>query len=139
MCCASVRVPHQRPQLHHAGHQPKNLSTIELPATSDESTTATFTVDSSSTPPVPKRAWGDEDDDVGEHLESLTINLEPMDSDISVTTGDTPYTSASSFEDLNLSQELLKGLHVEMRFHKPSKIFTLDLDSSLQGFNCSSS
>lgn len=64
---------------------------MELPATSDESTTATVTVGSSSAPPVPKRAWGDEDDDVGEHLESLTINLEePVDSDISVTLSFSP-------------------------------------------------
>ena len=44
-----------------------------------------------------------------------------------MTTGDTPYSSASTFEDLNLSKELLKGLYVEMRFHKPSKIQAISL------------
>ena len=33
----------------------------------------------------------------------------------------TPYTSAKSFEDLGLSAELLRGLHGEMKFEKPSK------------------
>lgn len=112
------------------------------------SATATATNDAISAPPVvtpvPKRAWGDEeDDDVGdagdsssaptEYLESLKIQdettlEEPIDSDITaVTTGETPYTSASTFEDLNLSKELLKGLYVEMRFHKPSKIQAISL------------
>ncbi|BBH07723.1 P-loop containing nucleoside triphosphate hydrolases superfamily protein [Prunus dulcis] len=44
-----------------------------------------------------------------------------------VTTGDTPYTSASSFEDLNLSPEVLKGLYVEMGFKKPSKVQAITL------------
>lgn len=35
---------------------------------------------------------------------------------------DTLYTSATSFEDLNLSSELLQGLYSEMKFEKPSKI-----------------
>ena len=39
-----------------------------------------------------------------------------------VTAGDTPYTSAATFEELSLSPELLKGLYVEMKFEKPSKI-----------------
>ncbi|GFP81303.1 dead-box ATP-dependent RNA helicase 38 [Phtheirospermum japonicum] len=44
-----------------------------------------------------------------------------------VTSGDTPYASAKRFEDLNLSPELLKGLYVEMRFEKPSKIQAISL------------
>lgn len=44
-----------------------------------------------------------------------------------VTSGDTPYSSASTFEDLNLSPELLKGLYVEMKFQKPSKIQAISL------------
>ncbi|PKI57649.1 hypothetical protein CRG98_021977 [Punica granatum] len=44
-----------------------------------------------------------------------------------VTSGDTPYTSARTFEDLNLSPELLKGLYVEMKFSKPSKIQAISL------------
>ncbi|URE46378.1 ATP-dependent RNA helicase [Musa troglodytarum] len=38
-----------------------------------------------------------------------------------VTSGDTVYTSAVMFEDLKLSDELIKGLYVEMGFSKPSK------------------
>uniref|UniRef100_A0A2P2JR85 RNA helicase n=2 Tax=Rhizophora mucronata TaxID=61149 RepID=A0A2P2JR85_RHIMU len=53
---------------------------------------------------------------------------EPEDSSIqAVTSGDTPYTSAKTFEDLNLSPELLKGLYVEMKFQKPSKIQAISL------------
>ena len=40
---------------------------------------------------------------------------------------DTPYTSVSTFEDLNLSKELLKGLYIEMKFQKPSKIQAISL------------
>ncbi|KAL4575744.1 hypothetical protein LXL04_011829 [Taraxacum kok-saghyz] len=42
-------------------------------------------------------------------------------------TGETPYTSAVRFEDLNLSPELLKGLYVEMKFERPSKIQSISL------------
>jgi len=46
---------------------------------------------------------------------------------LKVTSGDTPYTSASRFEELNLSPELMKGLYVEMKFEKPSKIQAISL------------
>lgn len=39
-----------------------------------------------------------------------------------VVAGDTPYTSAKSFEELNLSESLLRGLYSEMKFERPSKI-----------------
>ncbi|CAA0830354.1 DEAD-box ATP-dependent RNA helicase 38 [Striga hermonthica] len=53
---------------------------------------------------------------------------DPDDSRIqAVTSGDTPYTSAKRFEDLDLSPELLKGLYVEMKFEKPSKIQAISL------------
>ncbi|KAJ8754001.1 hypothetical protein K2173_001899 [Erythroxylum novogranatense] len=53
---------------------------------------------------------------------------DPEDSNIqAVTTGDTPYTSAATFEELNLSPDLLKGLYVEMKFQKPSKIQAISL------------
>ncbi|XP_004506252.1 DEAD-box ATP-dependent RNA helicase 38 [Cicer arietinum] len=53
---------------------------------------------------------------------------DPDDSNIqAVTSGDTPYTSAATFEDLSLSPELLKGLYVEMKFQKPSKIQAISL------------
>ncbi|KAI3724126.1 hypothetical protein L2E82_35893 [Cichorium intybus] len=48
-----------------------------------------------------------------------------------VTTGDTPYTSAVKFEDLNLSPELLKGLYIQMNFEKPSKIQSISLQMIL--------
>ncbi|OMO76660.1 hypothetical protein CCACVL1_15519 [Corchorus capsularis] len=53
---------------------------------------------------------------------------EPENSNIkAVSSSDTPYTSASTFEELNLSPELLKGLYVEMKFEKPSKIQAISL------------
>ncbi len=41
---------------------------------------------------------------------------------LQVIADDTPYTSAKTFEELNLSPELLQGLYSEMKFEKPSKI-----------------
>lgn len=41
---------------------------------------------------------------------------------IQVVSGDAVYTSALKFEDLNLSDDLIKGLYVEMGFSRPSKI-----------------
>ncbi|KAL5976612.1 DEAD-box ATP-dependent RNA helicase 38 [Asimina triloba] len=53
---------------------------------------------------------------------------EPEDSQIqTVTSGDTLYTSAMTFEELNLSRDLLRGLYVEMRFKTPSKIQAVSL------------
>ncbi|CAM8910272.1 unnamed protein product [Rhodiola kirilowii] len=78
------------------------------------------------------------DDEVPD-LKSLSINdekEEPDDCDDSnikaVTSGDTPYKSAKTFEDLNLSSELLKGLYVEMMFDKPSKIQAVSLPMILK-------
>ncbi|XP_022144714.1 DEAD-box ATP-dependent RNA helicase 38 [Momordica charantia] len=124
-------------------------ATISPPAdTASPAAAAAATAGSSSAPtvvtPVPKRAWGDEEDDdvvdagdsssaPSDYMESLKIREEktleePEDSNITaVTTGDTPYSSASTFEDLNLSPELLKGLYVEMKFQKPSKIQAISL------------
>ncbi|XP_059649205.1 DEAD-box ATP-dependent RNA helicase 38-like isoform X2 [Cornus florida] len=87
--------------------------------------------------PEIKRSWGDEADDepavpLSSEMDSLVIDdskkvnkflEEPEDSNITaVTTGDTLYSSAKKFEDLNLSPELLKGLYVGMQFEKPSEI-----------------
>ena len=44
-----------------------------------------------------------------------------------VATGDTPYTSASTFEDLKLTPALLKGLYVDLKFQRPSKIQAISL------------
>ncbi|KAL3532014.1 hypothetical protein ACH5RR_005535 [Cinchona calisaya] len=64
--------------------------------------------------------------------ESKKVNREeltdPDDSRIeAVTAGDTLYNSAKRFEDLDLSPELLKGLYVEMKFERPSKIQAISL------------
>ncbi|KAI4300381.1 hypothetical protein L6164_033767 [Bauhinia variegata] len=65
---------------------------------------------------------------IGENKKEARSLDEPDDSNIkAITFGDTPYTSASTFEDLNLSPELLKGLYVEMKFQKPSKIQAISL------------
>ncbi|XP_054817093.1 DEAD-box ATP-dependent RNA helicase 38-like [Prosopis cineraria] len=65
---------------------------------------------------------------IDEKKKSARVLDEPDDSSIqAVTSGDTPYNSASTFEDLNLSPELLKGLYVEMKFQKPSKIQAISL------------
>ncbi|XP_061350165.1 DEAD-box ATP-dependent RNA helicase 38-like [Gastrolobium bilobum] len=61
---------------------------------------------------------------------------EPEDSNIqAVSSSDTPYMSATTFEELNLSLELLKGLYVEMKFHKPSKIQDVTLPMILNPSN----
>ncbi|KAI9086342.1 hypothetical protein K1719_031796 [Acacia pycnantha] len=65
---------------------------------------------------------------IEEKKKSPKVLDEPDDSNIqAVTSGDSLYTSASTFEDLNLSPELLKGLYVEMKFQKPSKIQAISL------------
>ncbi|KAJ0087697.1 hypothetical protein Patl1_32299 [Pistacia atlantica] len=108
--------------------------------------TETTAASTSAPPPEPKRSWGDEvdDEEVEESKPGAELNVdglaidenkkinkfldEPEDSNIkAVTLGDTPYTSASTFEDLNLSPELLKGLYVDMKFQKPSKIQAISL------------
>lgn len=49
--------------------------------------------------------------------------LQDPDSEIkTISSDDTPYNSASSFEELGLSPELLQGLYTEMKFEKPSRI-----------------
>ncbi|KAG5243278.1 DEAD box RNA helicase [Salix suchowensis] len=115
-----------------------------------ETTGASTSEDKQPVVPEPKRLWSEEVEDeevqqstseekaVSElNVDALAIDEnkkvnkfldDPEDSRIqAVTTGDTPYTSASTFEDLSLSPELLKGLYVEMKFHKPSKIQAISL------------
>ncbi|CAH2064254.1 unnamed protein product [Thlaspi arvense] len=120
--------------------------TVEkVPAAESSSSTAEASIAVEKTEPTTseKKKWGDvEDDDEEEanavsELNSLSIKEEeqpesvleePEDSNIkAVPAGDTPYTSASRFEDLNLSPELMKGLYVEMKFEKPSKIQAISL------------
>eukprot|EP00475_Leptophrys_vorax_P034325 TRINITY_DN5520_c0_g1_i1.p1 TRINITY_DN5520_c0_g1~~TRINITY_DN5520_c0_g1_i1.p1 ORF type:complete len:575 (-),score=34.59 TRINITY_DN5520_c0_g1_i1:469-2007(-) len=44
-----------------------------------------------------------------------------------VVASDTPYSSAATFEELQLSAELLRGLYSEMKFERPSKIQAVTL------------
>ncbi|KAK6140110.1 hypothetical protein DH2020_026108 [Rehmannia glutinosa] len=110
---------------------------------------STATVTPEATKPTETRRWADVAEEADEeqeraeasltevNLDSLAIDestlghntlTDPDDSRIeAVTSGDTPYTSAKRFEDLNLSPELLKGLYVEMKFEKPSKIQAISL------------
>ncbi|XP_028119335.1 DEAD-box ATP-dependent RNA helicase 38-like isoform X2 [Camellia sinensis] len=103
-------------------------------------------------PPETKLSWGDIADEPEEKdapstsdekstsddlkIESLAIDEtkkvhkfldDPEDSNIKVIAGDTMYNSAKSFEDLKLSPDLLKGLYVEMKFERPSKIQAISL------------
>ncbi|KAL2454280.1 DEAD-box ATP-dependent RNA helicase 38 [Abeliophyllum distichum] len=48
-----------------------------------------------------------------------------------VKSGDTPYTSAKRFSDLNLSPELMECLDIEMKFERPSKIQAISLPKIL--------
>ncbi|KAL2622656.1 hypothetical protein R1flu_002861 [Riccia fluitans] len=55
--------------------------------------------------------------------EKLDEEIESPETEIKkVVADDTPYTSAKSFEDLNLSPALLRGIYSEMKFEKPSRI-----------------
>ncbi|KAI7996847.1 DEAD-box ATP-dependent RNA helicase 38 [Camellia lanceoleosa] len=65
----------------------------------------------------PKRSVGDEEG--GDCRSAIDF--------VKVTAGDTLYISAKTFEELNLSADLLKGLYVEMKFERPSKIQTISL------------
>ncbi|GAA0183830.1 RNA helicase [Lithospermum erythrorhizon] len=83
------------------------------------------------------KSWADEAEEEVINLESLAVSEstkvndslhDPDESTIqAVTSGDAPYTSAKSFEELNLSPELLKGLYMEMKFKRPSKIQEISL------------
>ncbi|KAH9620575.1 hypothetical protein KSS87_015802 [Heliosperma pusillum] len=76
-----------------------------------------------------RRYWADEIPEVEQLCINDTNDLDdPHCSNIeALTTGDTPYNSAKKFEELNLSEELLKGLYVEMRFERPSEIQAITL------------
>ncbi|CAI6003676.1 unnamed protein product [Closterium sp. NIES-64] len=49
-----------------------------------------------------------------------------------VVAAETPYSSAKTFEELNLSEPLLRGLYSEMKFERPSKIQAVTLPMILQ-------
>ncbi|KAJ3673278.1 hypothetical protein LUZ60_006652 [Juncus effusus] len=93
-----------------------------------------------------KKSWADVAEEETEaelkKLEELTVEEkagkkeesggpaldDPEDSDIkAVVSGDTVYQSALKFEDLNLSESLIKGLYIEMGFSRPSKIQAVTL------------
>ncbi|GFS45917.1 P-loop containing nucleoside triphosphate hydrolases superfamily protein [Actinidia rufa] len=117
-------------------------------ATASASATATALSLAETKPVEIKRSWADEADEEQKvddksptatdiNLDSLAIDEtkkvhkfldDPEDSNIkAVTAGDTMYASAKSFEDLNLAPDLLKGLYVEMKFERPSKIQAISL------------
>ncbi|CAO2839444.1 unnamed protein product [Amaranthus hypochondriacus] len=110
-----------------------STETTVIPTTNESNQTETSSSTSAPTelkPPEIKRSWGDEVDDELP-VDQLSINErkeldDPDDTSIQAVT-DTPYTSAKRFEDLNLSEELLKGLYVVMRFERPSKIQAITL------------
>ncbi|KAJ4790829.1 ATP-dependent RNA helicase DBP5 [Rhynchospora pubera] len=91
-----------------------------------------------------KKSWADvaeeEESEAELKLKELTVSdnngsasdpgllEDPDDSQIkAVVSGDTVYASALKFEDLNLSDDLIKGLYVEMGFSRPSKIQAVTL------------
>ncbi|ERN13779.1 DEAD-box ATP-dependent RNA helicase 38 [Amborella trichopoda] len=82
-----------------------------------------------------KKRWGDEEaDEEPEKVDIGSLTLagknaidDPHESEIEVKTGDSLYTSAKTFEELNLSKELLKGLYVAMGFSRPSRIQAVSL------------
>ncbi|GMH19102.1 hypothetical protein Nepgr_020943 [Nepenthes gracilis] len=96
------------------------LATAANPPTA--TTTASAAVDV-------KRSWGDEADNDADDWNAVAgpTDGDKFTADLNVTAGDTPYTSASKFEDLSLSGELLKGLYVSMGFERPSKIQAITL------------
>lgn len=70
-------------------------------------------------------------DDDGVDTPQIALRSDKLNEDIeaaepsqikTVVAGDTPYTSAKSFEELNISESLLRGLYSEMKFERPSKI-----------------
>nr|XP_016447232.1 PREDICTED: DEAD-box ATP-dependent RNA helicase 38-like isoform X1 [Nicotiana tabacum]XP_016447233.1 PREDICTED: DEAD-box ATP-dependent RNA helicase 38-like isoform X2 [Nicotiana tabacum] len=115
----------------------------------DSSSTSSSTAASTTANPRETRSWADEADEIDQAEQSEKASAEPEigslqideskrvnnstlddpeDSRIeAVTSGDTLYKSAKRFEDLNLSPELLKGLYVEMKFERPSKIQEISL------------
>ncbi|KAL9266032.1 DEAD-box ATP-dependent RNA helicase 38-like protein [Drosera capensis] len=113
-------------------------------STTTAATSATTSTSTSPPPPAaeaPRPSWGDiaEEDDNNKLLADLNVEDlslsdppksldEPDSTNIeAVTSGDTPYTSAKRFEDLNLSEELLKGLYLSMKFERPSRIQAVTL------------
>ncbi|KAM0890078.1 hypothetical protein ACQ4PT_027271 [Festuca glaucescens] len=68
------------------------------------------------------------EDEGGSGAEGPPLLDDSDDSQIqAVTSGGTVYESATTFEDVNLTPELLKGLHEEMGFSRPSKIQAITL------------
>ncbi|KAK7345229.1 hypothetical protein VNO77_15821 [Canavalia gladiata] len=123
----------------------KSQSPLHLPAPMAEPSNTDSTA---ATLPPATKSWADEAEEectsssteagiTTVNVDGLTVDEnkkppklldDPDDSNIqAVTSGDTPYTSAAKFEDLSLSPELLKGLYVEMKFQKPSKIQAISL------------
>eukprot|EP00877_Chromochloris_zofingiensis_P006155 jgi/Chrzof1/1793/Cz10g21100.t1 len=62
----------------------------------------------------------------------LSEGLRNPETDITTHTHDSIYTTAGSFEELPISQELLQGIYVEMKFEHPSRIQALTLPMILK-------
>ncbi|KAK9106725.1 hypothetical protein Syun_022736 [Stephania yunnanensis] len=134
--------------------KPTNVTkSTESTESTEAESTKNNSVEATAKPSEPRRAWADEADDddelaasspspasssLGLDLDELAIDDskkkkadsldEPEDSNIkAVTSGHTLYSTAMTFEDLNLSTELLKGLYVGMNFKRPSKIQSISL------------
>jgi len=70
--------------------------------------------------------WGDEDEEDGANILDSGLGLDPTEEEgsrVELQKADPtePYKSATSFEEIGLSEELLKGIYA-MKFQKPSKI-----------------
>ncbi|CAK9161641.1 unnamed protein product [Ilex paraguariensis] len=119
----------------------------------EEATTTTKATTSGNKSTEVKRSWGDEAEEATDEAENLSLAEEKLSSEVqidslaideskkinkflndpedtsieTVSSDGTIYSSAKSFEELNLSPELLRGLYVEMKFERPSKIQAVSL------------
>ncbi|CAL5221233.1 g3385 [Coccomyxa viridis] len=110
------------PGLEPQNHEHTRADTHGLPADTDEASHC-------ASPAVN----GNESGTVDEPSNEPQGLQEPETEDIkTVSAGDTIYSSATSFEDLRLSPELLQGLYTEMKFEKPSRIQAKTLPMILQ-------
>lgn len=74
--------------------------------------------------PAEEKDWADDDGTNGvDELGAALGGLDDKETNVKVVQADptTPYQSASSFEEIGLSEALLKGVYA-MKFNKPSKI-----------------
>ncbi|PSR98476.1 DEAD-box ATP-dependent RNA helicase [Actinidia chinensis var. chinensis] len=97
---------------------------------SEEASTSDLNLDSLAVDDTKKlhKYLDDLDDSNIKAVLSLSLSLSVyVCVSVRVTAGDTLYASAKTFEELNLTPDLLKGLYVEMKFERPSKIQAISL------------